>query len=80
MTMPERTWIHMSIQAALGKAAATWNLEVQIPGQPPKGFTHLANGDAAWDSLFWLGFSSLADGNTGFYLDNIALVNSEAIQ
>ncbi|MDF2439615.1 MAG: hypothetical protein JWN98_599, partial [Abditibacteriota bacterium] len=76
MEMPAGKWAHFEIKAALGaQSTGTWDLTVTIAGQQPKKFTALKNGNPEWKSLTWLGFASMANDKTVFYLDNLEFKN-----
>jgi hypothetical protein len=72
--LPASTWIHLEVAAGLGPdSTGTWNLTVTLPGQPPKAFSNLPNGSPEWKKIDWLGFCSLANEATTYYLDNLEL-------
>jgi hypothetical protein len=75
--LPDGQWVRFDIAAGLGdKSSGTWDLIVTLPGQAPREFKRLANGNPEWKSLDWLGFASTANEKTTFYLDDLELSNS----
>ncbi|MCX6909499.1 MAG: hypothetical protein NTY01_15855 [Verrucomicrobia bacterium] len=79
MELPVSQWAHFEIAASLGpQSTGTWDLAVTLPRQQPRRFTGLKNGSPEWKTLRWLGFCSMANAKTVFYLDNLTLTNSMA--
>ena len=79
MSVPIGEWVRLSIVAGLGKqATGTYGLTVTAPGQSPREFPNLPVGNAAWRSLRWLGFISLAPQKTVLYLDDVKLELQQA--
>lgn len=75
LDLPSGTWVHVEITAGLGKDfTGTWNLTVALPGGKPQMF-QIPNSSPGWKKLDWLGFCSLGNGPSVFYLDNIELKN-----
>ncbi|MGE5612234.1 MAG: right-handed parallel beta-helix repeat-containing protein, partial [Bacillota bacterium] len=73
-TVPAETWIHVEIEAALGKAAPrTFTLTLTPAGTSPQTFKNLPIPGADFHELNWLGFSSTAAADTAFYLDNLTI-------
>jgi hypothetical protein len=76
LELPLDKWVHFEIAAALGKNSEnTWEMTVTLPGQAPREFKGLRNGQAAFGQLTWVGFTSNATEKTVFYLDNLKLTN-----
>jgi hypothetical protein len=76
LPLPQDQWIHFEIKTGLGaQSTGTWEMTVQVPGEPPHQFTALPC-QAGWKSLDWLGFISNAAGPSVFYLDNVVIKNS----
>ncbi|MBN1359697.1 MAG: right-handed parallel beta-helix repeat-containing protein [Sedimentisphaerales bacterium] len=76
LELPVGQWIHFDVSAALGKGhSGTWDLVVTLPGQEPKRFEKLKNGNTSFEELTWLGFVSNATAKTVFYLDNLRIDN-----
>ncbi|NOZ22185.1 MAG: right-handed parallel beta-helix repeat-containing protein, partial [Planctomycetes bacterium] len=73
LNLPVGKWVHFEILCELGKKAGTYDLTITVAGERPKTFKKLANGHANWRKLRWLGFSSMAQKKTVFYLDNMKL-------
>jgi len=72
--LPTGEWIHFEVCAGVGpEASGTWELIVTLPGQAPRHFRNLPNGNKNFEFLTWLGFSSMATEKTVFYLDNLKL-------
>jgi len=74
MKVPMGKWVHVTIEAPLGKqATASYKMTVDVPGAEPQQFSELPVGNPNWRSLRWLGFISVADRNTVIYLDDVKL-------
>ena len=77
--MPVGQWVHIEITVALGEdSPGTWDLTDGLPDQPAQAFRELRCVSPDWHKLDWLGFSSTANHETVFYVDNIVLENSAA--
>jgi hypothetical protein len=75
LPLPQDQWIHFEIRAGLGaQSSGTWDMTVQVPGEPPHQFTGLPS-QPGWKTLDWLGFISNANGPSVFYLDNVRIHN-----
>ena len=78
--LPQDQWVHFDITAPVGGTApATWNLEITLPGQAPQKYPGLRC-HPEWRRLEWLGFSSSADRQTSYYLDNIKLTSDGGVE
>jgi hypothetical protein len=76
LELPVGQWVHFEVLAALGKGGSgTWDLTVVLPGQEPKRFEGLKNGNTSFEELTWLGFVSNATTQTIFYIDNLKIDN-----
>ena len=76
MTLPSGQWLRLEVAAGIGPdSSGTWDLTVTLPGGKTRRFEKLPIIHKDWKRLDWLGFSSTADWNTTFYLDNLALTN-----
>jgi len=76
MTLPTDQWIHFEMRFGVGpKLDGTWLLKVTVPGQGESVFEGLRLGDPEFRVLTWLGWSSMANETTVFYLDNVRLAN-----
>ncbi|MEW6358652.1 MAG: right-handed parallel beta-helix repeat-containing protein [Planctomycetota bacterium] len=73
LNLPVGKWVHFEVLCELGAKAGTYDLAVAVAGEKPRVFEKLPNGTADWRKLRWLGFSSLANKKTVFYLDNIKI-------
>jgi hypothetical protein len=73
-TVPGETWVHVEIEAALGKnAPKEFKLTVTPPNAASQVFTDLAFKGGDFHELHWLGFVSIAANNSVFYLDNLEI-------
>ncbi len=78
LPLPAEQWIHFDVSSALGdQGDGTWDLTVTLPRMPARHFSQLKCGSPDWRTLNWLGFVSLADATTVYYLDDLQLSNSE---
>ncbi|HPC95943.1 MAG TPA: right-handed parallel beta-helix repeat-containing protein [Sedimentisphaerales bacterium] len=78
LDLPVGQWVHFAISADLGASnSGTWNLAVTLPGQEPRRFEKLANGNKTFEQLTWLGFISHATTKTVFYIDNLKIDNQQ---
>jgi len=76
MRLPVGRWFRVEIVAKVGQDAdGVWELAVTVPGAAPRRFEALPNGSPAFANLTWVGWSSMADAETVFYLDNVKLRN-----
>ena len=74
LDLPLNQWVHFEMSAAVGaKDSGKWDLTVTLPGQPAKSFKGQAYGNPKFKKLTWVGFTSGANTNTVFYLDNFKL-------
>jgi hypothetical protein len=73
LTVPRDAWLLVDMRCRLGaEADGAWRLEVGLPDGSTKVFDDLKC-DPAFRRLGWLGFVSLADWSTKFYLDDLKL-------
>lgn len=73
-TVPTDRWIHVEIEAPLGKnAARKYTLTVVAPGGTRHVFADLPMSGKDFQELHWLGFVSTAAADTAFYLDNLRI-------
>jgi len=78
LDVPVGQWVHFDVVADLGADnSGTWNLTVTLPGQEPRRFEKLANGNKSFQQLTWLGFVSNATTKTVFYIDNLKIDNQQ---
>ena len=74
--LPADTWVRFKVAADLGKnSSGNWDLTVTPTGQPPQRFASLNNGSPSFEQLTWLGFTSNANLESVFYLDNLSIEN-----
>ena len=79
MDVPTSAWVRIRMTAGLGAAADdTWDLAVTLPGGETKTFADLPVGKKGWRALHWLGFCSLNNAKTAFYLDDVRLEHQPA--
>jgi hypothetical protein len=70
--VPLETWVHVEIEAALGKdAPRTFRVTLHAVGAERQTFADLPLSGADFRELCWRGFSSTATADTAFYLDNV---------
>jgi hypothetical protein len=75
--VPTRQWLHFEVTADLGPGrTGKWVLQLSIPGQPLHEWKDLAFVSSKFKTLTWIGFDSLADCKTVFYLDDFKLEDS----
>jgi len=73
-SVPNDEWFGIEITCGLGKQSnGTYNLTLRLKDRPPKVFEALPCRSKKLARLEWLGFVSLADAKTVFYIDNIKL-------
>jgi hypothetical protein len=73
-TVPTESWVHVQIEAALGKKASkTFKLTVTPPNAAPQVFADLDFKGGDFHELHWLGFVSIATTNSIFYVDNLEI-------
>ena len=76
---PTGQWFHLEMVSGIGEDGnGTWELRLEAPGQGEVTFTNLPWGSTDWTGLTWLGFSSSAEYETTFYVDDINLSNTAA--
>ena len=74
LDVPAGEWFRVEIACTLGKEAdGTYDLVITLPRKPPQSFPALPYPGNKLQRLEWLGFVSLAQEKTVFYLDNIKL-------
>ncbi len=77
MDLPAGKWVQFLVRAGIGKQSqGTWDLVVDPRGEEPHKFLGLKNGSADFSDLTWIGFSSMSDAKTVFYLDDLDLTNA----
>ncbi len=76
--LPIGEWVHCETTCGLGdQFTGMWELAVTLPGEEAQRFSDLKIPSEGWNTLTWLGFSSSANNNSTWYLDNVKLENSE---
>lgn len=74
LDLPVGVWLHVEVTAAVGADAdGTWDLCVQVPGQPLHEYRNLAIPSPDFRNLTWIGWCSHATAATTFFLDNIQI-------
>ena len=72
--VPVETWVHVEIEAGLGKdVPPVFKVVVKPAGGRELVFEDLPIPGKSFHELHWLGFSSTAAADTAFYLDNLKL-------
>lgn len=72
--IPARTWIHVEIEARVGKnVPRNFKLTVTPAGAQPQIFENLPISGSDFTELHWLGFSSTAAADTSWFIDNLAI-------
>lgn len=72
--VPPESWVHIEIEAGLGKTAPrTFRVTLKRSGQPPQVFRDLPMSGNDFREIHWLGFSSTAEANAVFYVDNLRI-------
>ncbi|MFH1265857.1 MAG: right-handed parallel beta-helix repeat-containing protein [Planctomycetota bacterium] len=73
-TVPIDGWIHVEIEAALGKGASgKFTLTLVPRGGARQVFADLPMPGSAFRELHWLGFVSTAAADTAFFVDNLEI-------
>jgi hypothetical protein len=77
LDIPAGQWVRYEVKFGIGPDSnGTWDLTVTLPGQSPGRFAGLSIGSPDFQTLTWLGFSSMANERTVFYLDDMELKNT----
>ena len=72
-------WVHVEIEARLGKGAPrVFRLTLTPPGGPARVFDNLPMSGDRFSELHWLGFSSTAAADTAIFIDNLKIVRVPA--
>ena len=76
MELPVDEWVHLEIVSSLGRdTKGTWDMTVTLPNKAPRKFRDLKHGNARFEQLTWVGFTSNAIAKTVFHIDNFQLAN-----
>ncbi|MGQ9731076.1 MAG: right-handed parallel beta-helix repeat-containing protein [Candidatus Zipacnadales bacterium] len=76
MELPTNEWFHVEVVAKVGEQVdGQWSLTITLPGKQPLTFPNLKVGNPEFRNLTWVGWSSMAQEKSVFYLDNIVLTN-----
>jgi hypothetical protein len=71
MEIPAGVWVGLLVSSGCGpQSDGKWRLEVSLPGQPVRKFESLPCQEG-WTKLDWIGWTSAADEQTVFYLDDL---------
>jgi hypothetical protein len=73
---PAGVWIGVAMTAPLGKTESKWDLVLDLPDKGEVRFPGLPC-DPAWKQARWVGFSSTAQQNAAFYLDDLVMANQQ---
>lgn len=74
MRIPWGEWVRLEIVCPIGvEAPGAYDLAVTAPGQETRRVAGLAIGSDGFHRLTWLGFSSTANDQAAFYVDNLQL-------
>lgn len=74
--LPKDTWLTFEIACAVGESVdGSWRLRVTPEGGSPLEFEGLPLGSGQFRELNWLGWCSMAETSTAFYLDRCVLEN-----
>lgn len=74
LQVPLSQWVKFDITCGLGKqSTGAWSLTVTLPGAQTQTFEGLAYGSSGFKTLEWLGFISLANEKTVFYVDDLKM-------
>jgi len=72
-------WIEVTVKAGVGPDSdGTWDLVVKPVGEPEQVYRGLKCESGKLEALTWIGFSSMANAKTVFYLDDLDLTNTKA--
>jgi len=72
MHYPEDQWVKIRLSAPLDRPDSRWQLQVELPGEPPRTFGDLPC-DRSWKQARWVGFSAVGSDAAAFYLDDVRL-------
>jgi hypothetical protein len=74
--VPLNEWLHLEVSADVTNGGSgKWNLALTPAGQPKREFKDLPHSSNKFKKLTWIGFTSNANTNTSYYLDNFAVEN-----
>ena len=79
MDLPAGQWIHFEIDDKPAAAGYRWTLRVTLPGQAPRVFADRPLERPGFKRLTWVGFMSVANEKTTYWLDNFELRPQEAL-
>jgi len=71
--MPTDEWVRFGITADMAEDGSRWSLRVTRPGMEPLEYEDLPFATADCHKLNWVGFTSNANYETSFYLDDFSL-------
>ncbi len=76
LDLPADQWARFEITAGVGsQASGKWSLAVKTQAGQEKRLDNLAC-DPQWKSFAWLGWTSLAESKTAWFLDNLSASNN----
>jgi hypothetical protein len=74
LTVPHSQWVHLCIDCGLGKdSTGTYRLAITLPDGSEEVFDDMPLGSPDFKRLQWLGFISLANDRSVFYVDDVQL-------
>ena len=69
--IPSDTWVKVRVWSEIGdKSDGTWSVSIEPHGQPAKEVIGLRLANPDFRVVQWLGFSSITDSATAYYLDD----------
>ena len=73
-TVPTSAWVHVEIEAPLGRASTKkFTLTLVPPNGPRQVFTNLPTTGQDFSELHWIGFVSPTAADAVYYLDNVCI-------
>jgi len=76
--IPYEKWVTIEITCGVGNSVdGKWNLRITLPEGEAKSFDGLPLGNADFRDLTWIGWCSMAQEETVFYLDQVKLHNQQ---
>ncbi len=74
MDIPLEQWVRIEVSCAVGTSSdGTWTLRVTLPDGSSKVFDSLPLGNKEFRDLTWIGWCSMAQQESVFYLDQVKL-------
>ncbi|MBL7223289.1 MAG: right-handed parallel beta-helix repeat-containing protein, partial [Candidatus Brocadiae bacterium] len=78
-TVPVGKWVRVDIECALGQKGkgAAYTVTLTVPGSKPQRFENLRFSGDDFHAVHWLGFVSIAESDTVFFLDDIQITQAK---